>query len=471
MVSVLKNSIIRVYVGFWLLHLIFRTFGSAELLPNIVFIMADDLGYGDVGFNGQDKIKTPYLDKMAEEGMVFTQHYSGSTVCMPSRCALLTGRHMGRATIRGNPRWTATGVAIDLGSEDVTIADELDRAGYFSGIIGKWGLAEASDTGMPLEQGFDYFFGYRKHRDAHHYYWPDLWENSEPFHLEGNDYYNKKGIYTHDLFEEKAIDFISNQKERPFFLYLALTIPHYELTVPEEEKEMYAELGWPERPMKAAHYRHDPEGNVSYAAMVTRMDRSIGNILKHLDGLGIAENTLIIFTSDNGPEYEKQDRFFNSNGNLRGGKRDLYEGGIRVPFVAYWPSKIKAAKRSDHVSAFDDVLPTFCELAGIEPSSEITGISFLPTLMGDSKNQELREYLYWEFNERQGPIQAIRMGQWKGVRFAGKPLELYNLEQDVSETNDVSDDYPYVVAQILKKMNIARSEDPNFTLTKREISR
>ncbi|HSH09444.1 MAG TPA: sulfatase-like hydrolase/transferase, partial [Oceanipulchritudo sp.] len=238
--------------------------------PNIIFILADDLGYGDVGFNGQEKIRTPALDRMAAEGMVFSQHYAGATVCMPSRCTLLTGRHNGRATVRGNPKFTATGVAVDLGPDDVTVAAELKRAGYTTGIIGKWGLAEASDEGMPLRQGFDTFFGYRRHLDAHHYYWPDLWEQDTMVHLEGNDYMTKQGLYTHDLYSSRALDFIEQNKDGPFFLYLALTIPHYELTVPEDSKEPYKNLGWPKKRLEMGHYRNDPEGNVTYAAMVSR---------------------------------------------------------------------------------------------------------------------------------------------------------------------------------------------------------
>lgn len=432
--------------------------------PNIIFILADDLGYGDVGFNGQDKIRTPALDRMASEGMVFSQHYAGATVCMPSRCSLLTGKHNGRATVRGNPRWTETGIAVDLGPGDVTVAEELKRAGYTTAIIGKWGLAEASDDGMPLRQGFDYFYGYRKHLDAHHYYWPDLWEQDTMFHIEENDYMNTTGRYTHDLFASRALEFISTPRDGPFFLYLALTIPHLELTVPEDSKEPYKDLGWPENPMEKAHYRNDPEGNVTYAAMVSRMDRDIGRILDRLQELGIDEDTLVIFSSDNGPEYEREDRFFNSNGPLRGGKRDLYEGGIRVPFVARWPGRIEAGSQSGHISAFDDFLPTACELAGLQPTDTVTGVSYAPTLLGEYVRQAKRDYIYWEFNEKAGPMQAVRMGPWKGVKLKDKDLEVYNLNHDPGETLDRSADFPAVADTLQQLLVEARTPHPAFQL-------
>lgn len=444
---------------------------AADKKPNIIFILADDLGYADVGFNGQQKIRTPALDNMAREGMVLTQHYAGSTVCMPSRCSLLTGKHMGKASIRGNPRWTASGKAVDLGAEDITVAEELKRVGYQTAIIGKWGLAEIADEGMPNVQGFDYFYGYRTHRGAHHYYYRDIWEQDQIQPLEGNDFFTKQGQYTHDVFCSKALQYISDNKENSFFLYLALTIPHYELTVPEIEKKPYENLGWPKREMKAAHYRHDPEGNVTYAGMVSRMDRDIGRILSHLKSLGIAENTLVIFSSDNGPEYEKKDRFFNSNGPFRGGKRDLYEGGIRVPFVAWWPGTIKGGERQDHISAFDDFLPTVCDLIGISPTDEITGISYLPTLIGEPEKQEQREYIYWEFNEREGPIQAIRKGDWKAVKFLKKPMELYHLPADPGEASNIAGSHPQIVENMDALFREVRTESAEFTLVKRSPSK
>ena len=387
------------------LMLIMASYNTKEKIqapkPNIIYIMADDLGYGDVGFNGQDKIKTPNIDGMAENGLVFTNHYTGSTVCGPSRAVLMTGVHTGHCSVRGNPRWTASGNPADLKPEDVTVAEELKRAGYTTGIVGKWGLAENLTDGVPNKQGFDYFYGFNTHKAAHHYYPEQIWENDKQISLKGNDHYNKKGQYVHYLFTEKAVDFIEQNQEDPFFLYLAYTIPHYELTIPEDEKAKYQSLGWPERLMKPAHYRHDDEGHVAYASMVSLMDKDVGSILDKLKELGIDENTLVIFTSDNGHEYDKtKEEFFNSNGDFQGHKRDLYEGGVHCPFVAYWPAKIAAGTKTDHISAFWDFLPTACELAGVTPSDDVDGISYAPTLLGEVKKQEKHDYLYWEFNEK-----------------------------------------------------------------------
>lgn len=436
--------------------------------PNIIFILADDLGYGDVGYQGQQHILTPEIDRMAKEGRVFTDHYAGATVCMPSRGTLMTGYHTGHGTIRGNPTWTVSGNAVDLTPADVTVARELKRAGYHTGIVGKWGLAESNLDGMPTRQGFDYFYGYRSHYDAHHHYWPSLWKNETTVHIDGNDYLNTEGKYVHDLVTEEALKYIDEQKENPFFLYVAYALPHYELTVPEDSKEPYKNLGWPVEPRKKAHYRDDPDGNIAYAGMVSRMDRDVGRILDHLKALGLDENTLVIFTSDNGPVYEREDRFFNSNGPLRGGKRDLYEGGIRVPFVAWWPGKIEAGSTTDHPSAFWDFLPTVCELVGIEPTrTDLSGTSYLPSLLGKGK-QKAHEPLYWEFNEGDGPIQAIRVGKMKAVKFLDKPIEIYDLSTDLSETNNLTADRPKEAARLLKVLESTRTQSDEFPLTRRK---
>ncbi len=438
--------------------------------PNIIFILADDLGWGDVGFNGQEYIRTPNLDMMANEGMVFTDHYAGSAVCMPSRCALLTGHHMGNASVRGNPGWTFVGRPVNLGPNDITVAHELKRAGYATAIIGKWGLAEGDDDlGMPSKQGFDYFYGYRTHRAAHHYYPTTFWRNDEAFPLEGNKTKEKQGRYAHDLVTDEALRWIRVHRDKPFFLYLAYTIPHLELTVPEDSKEQYKNLDWPKRRMNTkGHYHNDPEGNVAYAGMVSRMDRDIGRLRDLIAELGLTRNTLIIFTSDNGPEYERKDRFFNSNGPFRGGKRDLYEGGIRVPFVAVWPGTIRPGTTTDHPSAFWDLLPTACEIAGVEPSrSDLNGVSYLPTLQGRPDEQLQHDVMYWEFNEKVGPIQAVRVGDWKAVRFLLKDkLELYNLADDPGEQQDVADTHPAIVQQMRQAMAEARTDNPAFKLEK-----
>ncbi|MCG8449230.1 MAG: arylsulfatase, partial [Pirellulales bacterium] len=443
--------------------------GVAADKPNIIFILADDLGYGDVGFNGQQHIRTPCLDALAREGIVLTQHYAGSTVCMPSRCTIMTGKHTGHATVRGNPAWTAIGKPVNIGPDDTTVAEELQRAGYRTAIIGKWGLAEREDKGMPSRQGFDYFYGYRGHGEAHHYYPERLWRNDEPFDLPQNDTKKKQGDYAHDLVTEEALQWVTANQDEPFFLYLTYTIPHLELTVPQDSKQPYQNLGWPKRKMWDGHYHNDPEGNTAYAGMVSRMDRDIGRLIDLLKREDLAENTLVIFSSDNGPEYEKKDGFFNSNGPLRGGKRDLYEGGIRVPFVAWWPGKIAAGSRSDHISAFWDFLPTACELAGVQPSdSEIDGISLVPTLMGEEDRQQKHSHLYWEFNEKQGPIQAIRQGKWKAVKFFRKPLELYDLSTDVGEKQNVATEHSEIVQRMNQLLEQSRSEHPAFPLERRQ---
>ncbi|MFC4222045.1 arylsulfatase [Flagellimonas marina] len=429
---------------------------QAQQKTNIIYILVDDLGYGDLGCYGQQKILTPEIDKMASEGMKFTQHYAGSTVCGPSRASLLTGLHTGHSPVRGNPLWTFTGNPVDMPRSQVTVAKELKRAGYTTGIIGKWGMAEADLESMPLNQGFDYFYGYRKHKEAHHYYPDILWENNDPFHPKGNDGYNTEGQFSHDSFTSKALQFIQQNAETPFFLYLAYTIPHLELSVPEDSKVPYKNLGW----LNGESGGDDGSSNVTYAGMISRMDRDIGRLLDRLNKLGIADNTLVIFTSDNGPEFDKG--FFDSNGPLRGKKRDLYEGGVRIPFIAYWPKHIKSGSTSDHISAFWDFFPTACELAGVEPSIQTDGISYLPTLLGGK--QPKHDYLYWEINVHEGPIQAVRKGQWKAVKFYDKPIELYNLNKDIGEKNNIAESNPKKARQLMKLIESARTDNPAFKL-------
>jgi len=446
---------------------------SNKQKPNIIFIMADDLGYGDIGPYGQTKIKTPNLDKMASEGMVFTNHYSGSTVCMPSRASLLTGYDQGHASVRGNPVWTESGKPENLKRNEVTVASELKRAGYKTAVIGKWGLSEGVDKeNMPSEHGFDYFLGYKEHRHAHHYYWDTIYRNNKPLILKGNNYALKQGKYTHDVFVNDALSYVEREKNNPFFLYLALTIPHLELTVPEESKKPYLNLGWPKRKMNTkGHYKNDPEGNTTYAGMVSRMDRDLGKLFDKLKELGIEDNTIIFFTSDNGPEYEKRDRFFNSNGDLRGGKRELYEGGIRVPFIVKYPGEIVPGTKTDHISAFWDFLPTACKLVGLKPTNkDINGISLVSELIGDHKLQKKHDYLYWEFNEKKGPIQAIRKGDWKLVWKLEEQPELYNLSKDIGETNNLASQEIEKLNEMFILLKTARTEHLEFPLTTREIA-
>jgi len=436
--------------------------------PNIIYILADDLGYGDIGAYGQEKIKTPYLDQMAKQGMRFTQHYAGAPVCGPSRASLMTGLHSGHSPVRGNPKWTRTGQPVDLKPEDVTVAEVLQQAGYRTGAIGKWGLAETDDptnAAMPLQQGFDYFYGYKTHKAAHHYYWDKMYRNNDISIIEGNDYLNNKGTYTHDILTQEALSFIKdNDDEKPFFLYLAYTIPHLAITVPEDSKEAYKNLGWPQRKMNTkGHYRNDSDGNVAYAGMVSRMDRDIGSLLKTLKDQGLDENTLVVFTSDHGHEFDKE--FFNSNGPFKGRKRALYEGGIRAPFIAWWPKTIQENQTSEHIFASWDLMATACELAKIEKCQASDGISYVPAMLGESQKQAKHDYLYWEFNEKQGPIQAVRGGDWKMVRFQGKAPELYNLKSDIGEENNIADSHPDQVARMTGIMSQAHVDHPEFPLT------
>jgi len=438
--------------------------------PNIIFVLVDDMGWGDLGFNGQKKIKTPAIDRMAREGMVMTNHYSGSTVCAPSRCALLTGMTTGHGRIRGLPGWTAVkGKGTDLTSEDITVGKELKRAGYATAVIGKWGMAESrplkGNPGLPLNQGFDYFYGYETHGAAHHYYPEKLWLNNDEIET-GNIAVEKKGVYTPDAVTDTALNYISRNKNNPFFLYLTYTIPHLELTVPEESKKQYEKLGWPLRKMNFAHYYNDSNGHVTYAGMISRLDTYVQRVLDHLKSLGIEDNTLVIFASDNGHEYDDvKKEFFNSNGPFRGHKRDLYEGGIRTPFIARWPGKITAGSKTDLQAAFWDFLPTACEIAGLKPSARIDGISYLPTLL-NKPGQQKHEYLYWETNEKMGPIQAVRKGNWKAIKFLDKPIELYDLSRDISETRNVAATNPDIVKQMERIIATARTTNESYPLRK-----
>ncbi len=436
--------------------------------PNIIFILADDLGYGDLGCYGQDRIQTPNLDAMAAQGMRFTQCYAGSTVCAPSRCCLMTGLHTGHAHIRGNAR-------VPLRPGDVTVAELLKEAGYATALIGKWGLGEPETTGVPNRQGFDYFFGYLNQRHAHNYYPDHLWRNEEKVPLEGNVLSEERpGVaveraqYSHDLFAQESLEFLTTHSKKPFFLYLAYTIPHANNEARDKGMEVpdfgtYKDKDWPE-PQKG------------HAAMITRMDRDMGLLFDRLRELGIDENTIVFFTSDNGPHKEggADPAFFQSSGPLRGYKRDLYEGGIRVPAMARWPGIVPAGAVSGHVWAFWDFLPTACELAGVDPPAHVDGTSIVPTLVGEQKcghPQETPEFLYWEFHERGGK-RAVRMGDWKAVRLGPKgPLELYNLESDLGERRDIADAHPDIIQRIETYLASARTESEHWPARKKKKPR
>ena len=441
---------------------------SAPSKPNIIFILADDLGYGDLGCYGQRIIKTPRLDQMAAEGMKFSQFYAGATVCAPSRSVLMTGRHLGHTRVRGN---TPIRADQSLHDEDVTIAEVLKKAGYATAAIGKWGIGEEGTDGQPWLQGFDLFYGYLNQLAAHNYYPPFLWRNGkkddlknevdlihvgkEPRFWGTGGIATKKVEYSQDLFMKEALNFIDENKDDPFFLYMPITIPHAnneagrKLGDGQEVPDygIYADKDW-------------PNPDKGQAAMITRMDTGIGQILDRLKELGIDENTVVMFSSDNGPHDEgghDTDRF-NPSGPLRGIKRDLYEGGIRVPLIVRWPGVTPAGTSSDHIGYFGDLMATASELAGTDPSTPNDSISFVATIKGDNKEQKEHPYLYWEFYER-GSKQAIRMRKWKGVRlpgFTGK-IELYNLETDLGEANDIAADHPEVVAKMEASMKEAHT--------------
>ncbi len=434
---------------------------TKEKKPNIIFIIADDLGYGDLGCYGQKIIKTPNLDKMAAEGLKFTQHYAGCTVCAPSRCCLMTGKDTGHAFIRGNREIQPEG-QYPIPADTITVARILKKAGYTTGCIGKWGLGGPESSGEPNKQGFDHFFGYLCQRQAHRFYPDYLWRNGEKVEL-------NRETYSHDLMAEETLDFIKKNKDRPFFLYIPFTIPHAELKVPVDSMDQYKGKFEEEPFAGAGNYGAQRFPKAAYAGMVTRMDRDVGRIFDLLKELDIDDNTLVMFTSDNGPHHEggNDPHFFNSNGSLKGIKRDLYEGGIRVPMLARWPEKIKAGTTTDHISAFWDFLPTCADLAGAEKPEEVDGISMAPLLQGSPKRQKEHDFLYWEFHYSggRGIKQAVRMGKWKAVRNGlGKPLELYNLNKDLGEEKNVASEHQEIIEKIEDYLKDARVESEIFPL-------
>jgi len=416
--------------------------GDMSDRPNIIFILADDLGYRDLGCYGQERIETPNIDRMAEEGIRFSQCYTGSPVCAPSRCVLMTGKHTGHATVRDNFARVGGVLILDNGPpqrrvplkpEDTTVAQVLKKAGYATGITGKWGLGEPGTEAVPNKKGFDEWFGYLNQRRAHTYYPPFLWRNEEKVILGGK-------CYSHDLFTEFALDFIRSHKDEPFFLYLAYTLPHPRYEIPSTEP--YTDEPWPE------------EAKV-YAAMVTRLDRDVGRILNLLKELDIDERTILFLCSDNGAG-RRWEGLFDSNGPLRAEKGWLYEGGIRTPMIVRWKGKVPAGLVSDAVWYFADFLPTAAALAGVEPPHDIDGMNVLPTLLGKDQPELRRRFLYWEFPGH-GYQQAVRIGDWKAVRPKwGEPLELYDLSTDVSEEKNVAERHPEVIERIEEYMKGAR---------------
>ncbi|MDG2180601.1 MAG: arylsulfatase [Mariniblastus sp.] len=412
---------------------------ATEKQPNIIYILADDLGYGDLGCYGQELIKTPNIDSLAKTGMRFTDHYSGAPVCAPARCVLLTGLHTGHCPIRGNRALEFEG-NVPIPKSYVTLGEVMQKAGYATGAFGKWGQGYPGSVGDPVLRGFDQFYGYNCQREAHNYYPGHLWKNDKKVVLTGNKK-GKKEQYSHDLITEQALSFIATPRDKPFFVYVPYTIPHTSFQVPDLEP--YREKSW-------------SVNQKTQAAMISRMDRDVGRIVKQVQALGELENTLIIFSSDNGPHGAgKTLTHFNAAGPLRGKKGATYEGGIRVPLVVSWPGKIKPGTESDLISGFQDLFPTFAELAGAKAPANIDGLSFVSELLG-RPTQKKHEYLYWELGTRQG----LRKGNWKAVRNSTKKklgdVEIYDLSNDIGESNNLATQKPEIAAQFLELLQSAR---------------
>lgn len=424
--------------------------------PNIIFIMADDLGYGDLGCYGQEKIITPNIDRLASEGMTFTQAYAGSSVCAPSRSSLMTGFHNGHNRIRDNlPH------GIFLRPDDFTIAELLKQAGYHTGGVGKWGIGIPGSWGLPNQQGFDYWYGHYNQDQAHFYYPDYLWENDKLVLLQEMEIINEVGkmvgnrgntnkFYTHDLFTEKAVEYVKQNKDHPFFLFVSYTIPHFS-DYPKDTPEHYIV------PSDEPYSKKDwPQIAKNYAAMITRMDRDVGKIMNLLKELGLEENTLVVFTSDNGAYkgIPTPIEFFDSNKPLRGGKRDLYEGGIRIPFIAKWPNVIPEGSRNDKIVAFWDILPTFSDIINYPDEIKTDGVSILPDLKGAQGVQH--KYLYWDYGHARNTFkQAVRYGKYKALRIERDGevhFELYDLEKDPNEAHDIADNFPNMVEEIKQMM-------------------
>jgi arylsulfatase A-like enzyme len=431
--------------------------------PNIIFVMADDLGYGDLGCYGQKQIRTPNIDRMAAEGLRFTDYYAGSTVCAPSRCVLMTGLHTGRCYIRGNSK-------MNLRAGDVTVAEVLARAGYKCGLFGKWGLGHENTGGIPNVQGFDRFYGYLDQHHAHNYYPSFLMrdfkreqlnnvvEGSVPGKSDfGRGVATEKNEYSHDLIFAEALQYIDEVKDHPFFIYLAVTIPHANNEAGKAGMEVpdygdYKDKDWPE-PQKGL------------AAMITRLDTDVGLLFDRLKEHNLDEKTVVFFTSDNGPHAEggNDPNFFDSNGPLKGIKRDLYEGGIRVPLIVNWPGKVQPGRVSHHVAYHGDLMATVGEMAGAYVPTGIDSVSLLPTILGQEDGQKRHDYLYWEFYER-GFGQAVRVGKWKAIR-RGKDnatVEVYNLETDQGEEHDVAAERADVVKVLAGIMDAVHVPSPDW---------
>lgn len=453
-------------VGFALAFCARPAFGAIPgIRPNIIFILADDLGWGDIGVHGQKRIHTPNIDRLAAEGMRFPQFYAGATVCAPSRSVLMTGLHTGHTTVRGNAPRTNS-IPQTLRADDVTVAKVLKSAGYATGLIGKWGLGLPGDSGHPNRQGFDYFYGFLSQFHAHNHFPAHLWRNEERVALsnqcefvgpDGAGWATNRVQYAGDLFADEALAFVKRNQERPFFLYFASVAPH-------ANNERANRLGDGQEVPDYGRYETNrwPNPDKGQAAMVTRLDRDVGRLLALLRDLNLDERTVVIFSSDNGPHREggNDPDFFDANGPFRGLKRDHSDGGIRVPFIVRWPGKIAPGRVSTHVGWFADFLPTAAELAGSSIVMTGDGLSLVPTLLGNDAKQARHPYLYWEFHER-GFSQAVLIdGRWKGIRDARQtaPIELYDLARDPAELFDVAAQNLPVTAQVERLFRTARTD-------------
>jgi arylsulfatase len=444
--------------------------------PNVILIVADDLGWAELGCYGQQKIKTPSMDRMAQEGKRFTDFYAGAPVCAPSRSVLLTGQHTGHTYVRDNHEIGGWGdddgegqLPLPAGTE--TLGSLMQKAGYETACVGKWGLGGPDTVGEPNKQGFDHYFGYLCQRQAHNYYPTHMWEDGARVDYEGNVFKNVTGQhYSHDLMTENALGWVGERTEKPFFLLLTYAIPHLALQVPEDSMEPYYGL-WDDPPYDGKKgYLPHPTPRAAYAGMVSRMDRDVGRLMDLLVAMDIDDNTIIMFTSDNGATYDiggAHSEFFNSSGGLRGAKGSVFEGGLRVPLVVRWPGKIEAGSVSHMPAAFWDFMPTILDAAHAPAATATDGVSLMPELLGKS-HQQVREYLYWEF-PAYGSQQAIRMGEWKAVRRdlkknADSPIQLFNLRNDIAESKDVAAEHPEIVAQAAKFMAEAHTPSAMFPL-------
>ena len=438
-------------------------------LPNVIYILADDLGYGDLSCYGQDKLQTPNIDRLAQEGMKFINHYSGNTVCSPSRACLMTGQHSGNVYLRGN---IPNEEMCELDPEMTVLAEVFKNAGYATGAYGKWGMGHTHRSGefSPLTHGFDEFYGWKSQTIAHTYYPSSIVYNEIEIPLQ-------PGTYIHDIIMERAMGFIERNAtaNQPFFCYIPTAIPHAAMHAPETIHNKWREK-FPQFDDKIGKYAAGDTETcpdvinpiAGFAAMIEVLDAHVGAILDRLEALGIDDNTIVMFSSDNGAHHEggHDPDFWNSTGSLRGGKRDMHEGGIRVPFLARWPGTIPAGSQSTHLSAFWDFVPTVCELTDQPVPQQVDGISFLPTLRGLKDKQQVHPYLYWEFHKWNRNAEgkksyifsrAVRKGNWKVYLEEDNPLELFDLGKDPYEKNDIASQHPEIVSQMLQIMEEAHS--------------